>query len=52
MSGWVLMFNILRTSRATPGPDPVMLVAVLPLVEELVPQWTLVARLVLVRPLV
>ena len=46
------MFNILRTSRATPGPVPVMLVAVLPLVEELVPQWTLVARLVLVCPLV
>ena len=46
------MFNILRTSRATPGPDPVMLVAGLPLVTELVPQWTLVARLVFVCPLV
>ena len=45
------MFNTWRTSRATPGLGPVTLVAALPLLKELVPQWTLVARLVLMQPL-
>ena len=42
------MSNTLRTFRITPGPVPVMLVDVLP---QLVHQRTLVARPVLVCPL-